>query len=640
MRVIGTAGHVDHGKSTLVAALTGTHPDRLKEEQLREMTIDLGFAWLTLPNGEQVGIVDVPGHRDFIENMLAGVGGIDSVLFVVAADEGVMPQTREHLAILDLLKIPSGIIVLTKCDLVEDEEWQELVAQDVRQVTKGSVLGNAPLFRVSARTRAGLDGLIQQLAILLAQTPLRPDLGRPRLPVDRVFTMPGFGTVVTGTLLDGRFSVGDEITLLPEGLRGRIRGLQSHKQKVETALPGSRTAINLTGIDVPQVRRGNVLVRPSQYTLSQRLDAHFHLLPDASSSLRHNMIVKLFLGAAEVQARLRLLGSDELSPGEEGWIQLEPAHPVVAVRGDRFILRRPSPAETLGGGMIADPQPARRHKRQDPAVLNRLAMLIQGSPAELLLQACLKLGICPVKDALQQAHLADAVSTSALQELLQTNQLLTLEDGDPLANHELLIVPAATWSALSANARSMVSGYHQAFPLRRGIPRQELKSRLKLPPRPFPAAMRRWVQAGCLAESGTYISLPDFQVRFSPVQQAQVEKLLALFARSPYAPPSIKEGIAAVGDDIFQVLLDTQVLTAVSAEVAFRQQDYLALIDMVKEHFSRESTLTVAQWRDRLNTSRRYVLAFLEHLDAEGITVRDGDVRRMKPHKSSANPAG
>lgn len=635
MRVIGTAGHVDHGKSTLVAALTGINPDRLKEEQLREMTIDLGFAWLTLPDGEQVGIVDVPGHRDFIENMLAGVGGIDSVLFVVAADEGVMPQTREHLAILDLLKIPSGILVLTKCDLVTDAEWLELVAEDVRQVTRGTVLENAPLIRISARTGAGLDELIQQLTILLAQCPQRPDLGRPRLSVDRVFTMSGFGTVVTGTLLEGRFSVGDEVELLPGGQRGRIRGLQSHKQKVETALPGSRTAINITGIEVAHVQRGNVITRPQQYKTSQRLDAHFHLLADASSPLRHNMMVKLFLGADEVQARLRLLGSDELKPGEEGWIQLEPAHPVVAVRGDRFILRRPSPGETLGGGMVADAQPARRHKRYDSAVLHRLAMAIQGSPAELLLQACVTLGICPVKDALQQAHLADEQGATALQDLLQTNQLLPLEEGDPLVDNRLFIVPASTWSALSADARSIVNGYHQAFPLRRGIPREELKSRLKMPPRSFAAALRRWMQEGWLAENGTYISLPDFTIRFSPAQQAQVDKLLAQFASSPYAPPSVKECIAAVGEEVFQALLDTQVLTAVSADVVFRQLDYLTLVEMLKEHFSRESTLTVVQWRDRLNTSRRYALAFLEHLDAQGITVREGDVRRYTPH----NPA-
>ncbi len=281
MRIIGTAGHVDHGKSTLIAALTGTHPDRLKEEQEREMTIDLGFGWLTLPDlkeqgiGEEIGIVDVPGHRDFIENMLAGVGGIDAALLVIAADEGIMPQTREHLAILDLLQIPSGLIVITKVDLIHDKDWIDLIESDVRAAVKNTILQDAPIVRVSARTRSGLDQLISTLSDVLKQRPARPDLGRPRLPIDRVFTMSGFGTVVTGTLVDGHLSVGDEIQVLPSGLTGRIRGLQTHKKKEDQALPGSRTAVNISGISTEQIQRGEVLVHPNQYAPTRRVDARF-----------------------------------------------------------------------------------------------------------------------------------------------------------------------------------------------------------------------------------------------------------------------------------------------------------------------------------------------------------------------------
>jgi len=357
VHVIGTAGHVDHGKSTLVAALTGIHPDRLKEEQEREMTIDLGFAWMKLPNGEPVGIVDVPGHHDFIENMLAGVGGIDAALFVIAADEGVMPQTREHLAILDLLQVQSGVVALTKTDLTPDLDWLELVEEEVRSALKGSVLENARVVRVSARQRTGLEDLLQAITECLEQTQPRPDLGRPRLPIDRVFSIAGFGTVVTGTLMDGTFRIGDDVEVLPSHKRGRIRGLQTHKQKEETAAPGSRTAVNISGIDLDEVMRGNVLARPGKYHPTQRIDLHFKLLKDASGPLLHSSEVKLFLGASETLARVRLLGVEQLNPGEQGWLQLELREPVVAVRGDHYILRRPSPSETLGGGIVVEPSP-------------------------------------------------------------------------------------------------------------------------------------------------------------------------------------------------------------------------------------------------------------------------------------------
>src|SRR5512142_3169548 len=282
MYVIGTAGHVDHGKSTLVKALTGIDPDRLAEEKERGMTIDLGFAWLTLPSGREVSIVDVPGHESFIKNMLAGVGGIDAALLVIAADEGVMPQTREHLAILDLLEIPAGIIVLTKIDLAPDPAWLDLVEIDIRAAVSGTVMSEAPLVRVSAKTQTGLDSLLSTLESLLQQKPARLDLNRPRLPIDRVFSMSGFGTVVTGTLLDGQLLLGDEVEVVPSGQRGRVRGLQTHKRKEEWSVPGSRTAVNVSGVDTESVQRGEVLVHPDQYQPTRRIDARFHLLKDIS----------------------------------------------------------------------------------------------------------------------------------------------------------------------------------------------------------------------------------------------------------------------------------------------------------------------------------------------------------------------
>ena len=635
MRVIGTAGHVDHGKSTLVEALTGVHPDRLKEEREREMTIDLGFAWLTLPGGEEVGIVDVPGHRDFIENMLAGVGGIDAALFVVAADEGVMPQTREHLAILDLLQIQGGVVALTKIDMVDDPDWLDLVESDLRQALAGTVLADAPILRVSARTGEGVPPLLDALAACLAGRPPRPDLGRPRLPVDRVFTIAGFGTVVTGTLTDGELRVGDEVEILPGGLRGRVRGLQTHKRKEAAAVPGGRTAANISGVAVEQVQRGDVVAHPGDYRPDRRLDVRFRLLPDASLPLKHNTEVKLYLGAAEVVARVRLLGTDALEPGQEGWLQLELAGPVVAVRGDRYILRRPSPGETLGGGMVVDPHPRGRSKRFAPAALERLEALLQGSPADVLLQALLASGAAPLKDVLAHAGLEGENAAAAVRELSEAGQMLALEgEAGAAPGPDALVAARGYWEGLARRAAGELEAYHRQHPLRAGMPREELKSRLKLgaqaSPRLFNAAVRRLATAGELAESGPLVLRPGHTIRFSPQQQRLVDALLARFAAAPYAPPSVKESQAAVGEDVYAALLDTGRLVAVASEVVFLKEDYERMVAEVRKLIAQHGAITAAQARDHFNTSRKYILALLERLDALGVTIREGDARRLK----------
>jgi selenocysteine-specific elongation factor len=621
MRVIGTAGHVDHGKSALVAALTGTHPDRLKEEQEREMTIDLGFAWFTLPGGEEIGIVDVPGHRDFIENMLAGVGGIDAVLLVIAADEGIMPQTREHLAILDLLQIKAGIIVITKIDLVDDPAWLDLVEGDIRDVLSSTVFKDAPILRVSARTRAGIPDLQRALNLLIQNTPSPTDLGRPRLPVDRVFTIAGFGTVVTGTLLDGRLATGDEVEILPSGLHGRVRGLQSHKKKEDTASPGSRTAVNISGLDVEQIQRGEVVTRPGLYQATQRLDLSFRLLPEASSLLRHNTEVKLFLGASETIANLRLLGVESLDPGDSGWLQLELRSPVVAVRGDRYILRRPSPGETLGGGTVVDPQPKARHKRFDKAILQALERMTQGTPSEVLLQTALALGPAPVKDVITRSRLESSTAGTAMKELVDTKQALLLDD---------LLIAASQWILLKENLGTMLASYHQTYPLRRGMPREELKSRLKLAPRLFNLILPKMAAEGVLIEGLKWASLPKHTVRFSPFQQVKVDKLMELFSAAPFAPPSIKECQSDVGEDIFNSLLEAGDLVAVSDEVVFRKNDYEAMVEKIRIVLQKKGQISLAEARDHLQTSRKYVQALLEHLDAIGVTVREGDFRKLR----------
>ncbi len=633
MRVIGTAGHVDHGKSTLVLALTGINPDRLQEEQEREMTIDLGFAWLTLSNGEPVGIVDVPGHRDFIENMLAGVGGIDAALFVVAADEGVMPQTREHLAILDLLDIDTGVVALTKVDIAESEEWVELVMADLSETLEGTALEHAPIIPVSARTGTGLDELMAELEDILDQVEPRPDRGRPRLPVDRVFTISGFGTVVTGTLIDGSFQVGQEVHILPSGLKARIRGLQTHKEKTEQALPGSRVAINLTGVDKDEVKRGDVVTSPGWLRATVLVDVQMHHLSSAQRPLRHNTQLKFFSGAAETMARARVLGQEYLTPGETGWVQLRLRDPVPLVKGDRFIVRIPSPPSTIGGGIVVDPHPGKRHRRFQPNVVSRLETLAQGTPAEILLQTLERQGPMPIQSLLSASGLGEAAA-EGLSHLLDGGEaiLLSAEPASAppiqrMPSSKQLVAAHSWWSGLTDRFTRELGAYHQAFPLRPGMGREALRSGLKLEARIFNGMMARAVAEGRIVDDGTTVRIPSHAVQLDPDQQRQVDALLARFRRQPYTTPSYKESVAAVGEAVLNVLLDREDLVQVSADVLFLPETYRDIEDRIRAYIEREGSITLAQARDMLKTSRKYAQAILEHLDDIEVTKRVGDKR-------------
>jgi len=629
VRVIGTAGHVDHGKSTLVQALTGINPDRLKEEQEREMTIDLGFAWLTLPSGESVGVVDVPGHIDFIENMLAGVGGIDAALLVVAADEGVMPQTREHLAILDLLKVSNGVVALTKRDLVDDD-WLELVMADVSATLESTSLAGISVIPVSARTRAGIPQLLAELDRVLAACPPRPDRGRPRLGVDRVFTVAGFGTVVTGTLIDGALAQGQEVTILPRGLTARVRGLQTHKKKIERAAPGSRVAVNLSGVDLTDVRRGDTVTTPGWLTPTLLVDTRFELLGDAARPLRHNSQVKFFHGATEATAQVRLLGDEQLAPGAEGWVQFRLAEPLNLVKGDRFIARLPSPSLTLGGGMVVDAHPTHRHRRFKSQVIAHLETLAQGSPSEILLQALDAAGPMVVAELLKKTNMAADMAMPLLDEMIATGDVLVFGRPSAQLQSNQAIISRAAWSSLSGRIAGELLTFHTTYPLRPGMPREELKSKLGLAPKPFNEVMALAASSGVLVESAAFVRAPDFAVTLTPDQQRAVDSLLARFRGAPYATPSVKEAEAAIGADVLAVLLEQGKLVKVSDEVLFLPQTYAAMVERVKEHIQKNSNITVAQVRDLFDTSRKYALALLEHLDAKGVTKRVGDERVLR----------
>jgi len=638
LHVIGTAGHVDHGKSRLVEALTGIDPDRLKEEKEREMTIDLGFAWLTLPSGEPVGIVDVPGHRDFIENMLAGVGGIDAALFVVAADEGVMPQTREHLAILDLLGVRNGVVALTKTDLVEDEEWLELVQIDVAELLEDTALADASIVPVSVRTGQGLPTLLEELDRLLENAPPRSDLGRPRLPIDRVFTIAGFGTVVTGTLIDGHLRVGQEVEVLPQGLKARVRGLQTHKERIERAVPGSRVAINLTGVSIDEVQRGDVVTTPGWLKPTTLIDVHLRYLASAPRPLRHNATLKFFSGSAEVMARARLLDSEAIPPGGEGWVQLRLAEPVALVRGDRFIGRQPSPAVTVGGGQVVDPHPRRRHRRFRSEVVARLMTLARGSPVEIFLQSLETSQPCQLLELMERSGLGMEDAGHALQELLDSKQVLILDSRirqqlpsiQQLITSNRYLISAAGWQKLSDKLTIALRDYHRRHPLRQGMPREELKSQLRLSTKLLNEVVNRAVSQSKLVDEEAALRLPEHRVKFSADQERQVQELLAAFKKSPYTPPSVANSEAIVGTEVLNALIQQRRLVQVSEDVLFLKETYEEMVKRIIEHIREKGTITVAQVRDMFAASRKYALALMEHLDEHKVTKRVGDERVLR----------
>lgn len=593
------------------------------------MTIDLGFAWMSLPGGEEVGIVDVPGHRDFIENMLAGVTGIDAALLVVAADEGVMPQTREHLAILDLLEISRAVVCLTKIDLVEDAGWLTLVSDEVRELLASTRLASAPIVPVSAVRGEGLDNLRVALAEALREAPVRQDVGRPRLPIDRAFTIAGFGTVVTGTLSDGSLVAGQEVTILPDGHRARIRSLQTHKAKVERAIPGSRTAANLVGVEVGDLERGDVVTIDDSYRATRVLDVRFRLLADSPGPLRHDQEVKLFLGSAQRVARVRLLGADEIVPGTEGWLQLVLDEPTVAARGDHFILRRPSPGSTLGGGRVVDANPARLHRRMNRAVLENLQRQAKGTPGEVLGQAIEALAPVMMRAAVEKAGLSKEAAREAIVELERVGRLTVLGEGSVDPQSETIVTTSEGWQELIRRMQHVLSTYHAANPLRSGIPREELKSRMKMDSRVFSAAIETASRQGLILDRGQRLSLPEHQVHLTREQRARAEALRARFRASPFSPPSVKECLEELGEELWAHLLETGEFTQLTPEVVLESSVYDSMVREIRQRLASGGTLTVAQVRDQFNTSRKYALALMEHLDAIGVTVREGDVRRL-----------
>jgi len=616
--VIGTAGHVDHGKSTLVESLTGIDPDRFQEEKDRGMTIDIGFAWITLPSGREVSIVDVPGHEKFVSNMLAGVGGVDMALLVVAADESVMPQTREHLAILDLLGVSNGVVVVTKKDLV-DEDWLQLVHSEIQDMLSVTTLKDVEIVSVSAATKVGLVELMESIDSALNNTEVKKDLSRPRLPIDRSFSISGFGTVVTGTLIDGSLSVGQEIEIMPSGLSARIRGLQSHG-KAETVLgPGTRVAANLSGIEATQISRGDVLSLPNSVHMSEAFDVRLHVVEDAPNPLRHNMYVNLHTGSSEVISRLRLLDGEEVQPGQSTWAQLKPDKSLPVLRGDHFIIR--SNMTTLGGGNIVDTN-AKRHRRRHSPTLQRLESLQYGTPSEILV-SCVDSNPSCSFDLLLSLSSSDAAELiSNMQTLIEERALIATSNNIKSAH----FFSKKGWERLVDLATENLELFHQQFPLRQGISREELRNKLSLSQASFSSVISMLQEAKKLTESNSLISIYGYKPELSEEQNQYAERFVSDIAEGRFSPRTDLK----IDDDILNFLLEKGRLVKVADGVVFSREIFDEMLLGVRTYISQNDEITVGDFRDLYQTSRKYALAVLDYLDQQQITKRVGDARVLR----------
>ena len=628
--IIGTAGHVDHGKTLLVKALTGIDTDRLVEEKKRGITIELGFAHLDFDDGTQAGIVDVPGHEKFIKNMLAGAGGIDLAMLVVAADEGFMPQTVEHLGILSLLGIQDGLVVITKCDMA-DPEWVEMVKEDVRTHVEGTFLEGKPVFTVSAYTGQGISELRQALKELV-QKAAEKNMRTPfRLPIDRVFSVDGFGTVVTGTLIEGSVSNGDMAEILPGGVQARVRNLQVHDRDVETAYAGQRVAINLAGVKKADLGRGDVIARPGSVRTSLMLDARLQNLKNSQRTILSGSQVHLYHGSAVRLCKVVLLDRDALQPGESCYAQLRLTEEIAAKRGDRFVIRFYSPLETIGGGVVLDDLP-RRHKRGDQAVLEALAIRESGSGDDQLVQLVAEHGhSLPTLEKLAAPQNLDREELGrSLEELTSAGKVL-----QPLPDRYLA---ASVFDAIWDSCRGLLEQYHRQNPLHAGMKVAELRQKLlkNTDQAVADAILAALAREGKIKAVADRYALADFAVHLTKRQSAIREKLLQTYRKAGLEVPGLDEVIASFppaeqGDcrQVVESLVSGGGLVMLTPQLCLHSQVYAQVCDKTRDFMAEHQELTLAEFRDLLGTSRKYALAVLEYYDKNKILKKDGDVRRL-----------
>jgi selenocysteine-specific elongation factor len=624
--IIGTAGHIDHGKTSLVKALTGIETDTLPEEKSRGVTIDIGFAYWK----DHVTIIDVPGHERFVKNMVTGVCTVDLALFVVAADDGVMPQTREHLGILNLLGVSRGIVVLTKADLVE-ADWLELVTEELGDLFEGTFLADAPIVPVSSATGQGIDDLRTLVEETIGEITERPDRGIFRLPVDRVFSVQGFGTVVTGTIISGSVKPKDELELLPAGKKVRVRGVQTHSKDVDEAFVGARVALNVNGVEVDEVTRGDIMAQVGYFKATYMIDARLHLLPDAPSVVKNRARVHLHLGPREVLARVILLESDELHPGESQLVQLRLEEAGVAARGDRFVIRRYSPVQTLGGGVILDPQPV-KHRRFKEDVQVVLKDLERDDPTEVLSARLKAAGLEPrtVSALAAEMGIADADIEVRLKSLVEKGDVVAfVVSGKDYYAHQ------TCWERLKKNIEAGLTKYHEANSLKQGARREELRALVdgRASRDFFDYGVGYLIETGVIQSTDSLLSLSTHTISLSADQAHIRDMILPLLQAGGTSPTDLKALPEALGKDA-KVVQDVVAAMQGMGDLVRMDDTLLFHLDVIAgveekllTYFQSQTEIDVATFRDLVGTTRKYAVPMLNYFDTKGTTIRQGDVR-------------
>lgn len=637
--IIGTAGHVDHGKTQLIRALTGIDTDRLSEEKERGITIELGFAHLEFPDGTQAGIVDVPGHEKFIKNMLAGAGGIDIALLVVAADEGFMPQTVEHLDILTLLGIHDGLVAITKTDLV-DPEWLEMMEEEIREKVKGTFLEGKPMIPVSSYTGDGIPKLRDALCTMVHNAAEKNTQIPFRLPVDRVFSVDGFGTVVTGTLIEGEMNTGDAVHLVPSERESRIRNLQVHGKDMETAYAGQRVAVNLAGLSKSDVQRGDAVVKPGSVQISRMLDVKLQNLPDSKRIILNDTQVHLYHSSSVLLAKVVLLDRDRLDPGESCYAQFRMTEPIASKIGDPFVIRFYSPLETIGGGVILDNTPI-KHKRHVPAILDALKIRENGSSGDKVIQTIETFGTSlPNRSEIAtKLGMGQDSLDNELHCLMNQGQILELIPG----RYATAVSLDKVWNL----CQKLLESYHKKNPLHAGMKSAELRQKL------FKSSDRTVVDSlleelcrdGRIKHIADCYALEDFQIHYTKRQNAIREQLLKTYRNAGVEPPTVDAVMDSLqpdermdGTQVLDSLLSDGELVLLSPQLCCHRDIYRDVCQITQKHFAAQETLTLAEMRDMLKTSRKYALAFLEYFDRIRMTKKEGDFRKLnsgfKPRKN------
>lgn len=628
--ILGTAGHIDHGKTSLIKALTGIDTDRLKEEKLRGITIELGFAHLELPGGDMLGIVDVPGHERFVKNMVAGATGIDLVALIIAGDEGVMPQTKEHLEICQLLNIQYGVVVITKIDLV-DEEWLELVKEDVKDFLKGSFLENAPIIEVSSVTGEGLSDFLNTLDGIVKEIPQREKGPFFRLPVDRVFTIKGFGTVITGTTVSGSISTGDEVTIYPSGINSKIRGIQVHGKKVNRADAGMRTAINFQGIEKEQINRGDVVGAKDTLKPTMRVDAELIHLESSLLPLKNRTRIRFHAGTSEILSSIILLERDELKPGEKGYCQIILEHPTVVLSGDRFILRSYSPVRTISGGIVLNPF-AKKRKRKSVLVLSELDVLKMGTLKERASSLIHSMGL--KGRGLNEISLCLNISEQDTKDILKD---LTSQDKIVRYDSENeMYVHSEFGDELTSKIIDELNKYHLQYPLRKGIPKEELKARTKgyKNEKLFEYILERLIQKNEIIQENNSIRTKDHGVRLDQEGQRIREDIEKEYLKSGLQPPYFRELARKYSsgniNEILNLLIDEGTLIKVKEDLYFHKTPLNKLKERLIDFLKKNGEIATNEFKDMTGASRKYAIPLIEYFDKEKITVRVGDKRVLR----------